>query len=145
MYQVTKTYGHERGLSCCFRQPKADSHCNLLHGYALAFTLVFQSETLNDKNWVIDFGGLKDIESFLKHAFDHTTVIASSDPHIDTFRELQRKGLIDLCVLHAVGCEAFAKYVHDSVSQMLLTMQVHAKLYSVTVAEHGANSATYIG
>lgn len=145
MYQVTKTYGHERGLSCCFRQPKADSHCNLLHGYALAFTLVFQSETLNDKNWVIDFGGFKNIESLLRHAFDHTTVIASDDPHLETFKELQRKGLINLSVLHAVGCEAFAKYTYDLVSQQLEYMNTHAKLHSVTVAEHGANSATYIG
>ncbi|SVB70610.1 uncharacterized protein METZ01_LOCUS223464, partial [marine metagenome] len=28
MYQSTKTYGNEVGLSCCFRQWRADSHCN---------------------------------------------------------------------------------------------------------------------
>ena len=37
MYQSTKTYGNDVGLSCTFRQWKADSHCNKLHGYSLGF------------------------------------------------------------------------------------------------------------
>ena len=41
-YFSTKTYGHERGLSCAFRQPLAlHSHCSLLHGYALSFSFKF--------------------------------------------------------------------------------------------------------
>ena len=39
MYRSTKTYGNERGLSCAFRQWRADSHCNLIHGYSLGFVL----------------------------------------------------------------------------------------------------------
>ena len=36
VWRSTKTYGHEEGLSCCFRQWRAThSHCRLLHGYAL--------------------------------------------------------------------------------------------------------------
>ena len=32
-YFSTKTYGHEEGLSCVFRQPNADhSHCHLPSG-----------------------------------------------------------------------------------------------------------------
>ena len=56
----TKTYGHEEGLSAVFRQPNAThSHCSLLHGYSLGFRLVFSAEVLDDKNWVVDFGGLR--------------------------------------------------------------------------------------
>ena len=34
-YLSTKTYGHNIGLACVFRQPNADhSHCHLLHGYS---------------------------------------------------------------------------------------------------------------
>lgn len=32
LYQSTKTYGHDRGFSCAFRQWRADSHCRLIHG-----------------------------------------------------------------------------------------------------------------
>ena len=55
-YRVTKTYGNERGLSCAFRQWRADSHCNLIHGYSLGFRFVFEAAQLDDRNWVYDFG-----------------------------------------------------------------------------------------
>ena len=41
-WQVTKTYGHDLGLSCCFRQWGASSHCRFLHGYALSFSFTFE-------------------------------------------------------------------------------------------------------
>ena len=66
-YQSTKTYGNDRGLSCCFRQWRADSHCNLLHGYSLGFRFVFEADTLDERNWVYDFGDCKWIKEFLNH------------------------------------------------------------------------------
>src|SRR5215207_8018651 len=78
-YQVTKTYGHERGLSCCFRQPQAQSHCALMHGYAVAVSLTFEAHRL-ENHWVLDFGGLKPVEAWLKWLFDHTLLVACDDP-----------------------------------------------------------------
>ena len=46
MYQSTKTYGNDVGLSCTFRQWKADSHCNKLHGYSLGFRFVFEAQKI---------------------------------------------------------------------------------------------------
>jgi 6-pyruvoyltetrahydropterin/6-carboxytetrahydropterin synthase len=63
-YYSTKHYGHNIGLSAVFRQPNADhSHCHLLHGYSLAFTFTFGCDTLDNKNWAVDFGGLKAAQS----------------------------------------------------------------------------------
>lgn len=144
MYSVTKTYGNERGFSCTFRQHRADSHCNMLHGYALGFELVFASENLDSRNWVIDFGNLKDVEKWLKSQFDHTTVIAHDDPLISTFRELDQANVIDLIILDNVGCEAFAKHVADYIQMRLpLMCDNGAELVSVKVFEHSANAATY--
>ena len=59
MFYSTKTYGHEAGLSCAFRQPGAThSHCSLIHGYALSFSFTFAATELDDKNWAVDFGDL---------------------------------------------------------------------------------------
>jgi len=58
IFRSTKTYNHNEGLSCCFRQWRADSHCKLLHGYALAFKFVFATRELDARNWCYDFGGL---------------------------------------------------------------------------------------
>ena len=91
MYQSIKTYGNERGLSCCFRQHRAHSHCNLLHGYSLGFRFTFEAATLDERNWVYDFGDCKWIKSFLDDTFDHTLVIASDDPELELFKELHEK------------------------------------------------------
>jgi 6-pyruvoyltetrahydropterin/6-carboxytetrahydropterin synthase len=88
-FQSTKTYGTDRGLSCCFRQWKANhSHCSTLHGYSLGFKFVFESETLDEKNWCFDFGGMKPIKAYLDYMFDHTILVAEDDPALETFKAL---------------------------------------------------------
>src|SRR6056300_1676366 len=95
----TKTYGHERGLSCAFRQPNAShSHCSLLHGYALSFRFVFGANELDDKNWVVDFGGLKDLKDWLEKQFDHTVALDESDPMLDMLKQLENWKLADIRV-----------------------------------------------
>lgn len=149
MYKVTKTYGHDLGLSCCFRQHRAESHCAKLHGYAIAVKLEFGSDTLNDKNWVIDFGSMKPIKTFLEKTFDHKTIVAEDDPLLSIFQAAAGGGVMDLVVLPSVGCEMFARYIFDKVSDMLadvwegMNYDGKVKLLSVEVREHGANAASY--
>ena len=72
----TKHYGHNIGLSAVFRQPNADhSHCHLLHGYSLAFTFTFGCDELDNKNWAVDFGGLKPLKKWLEDTFDHKQLL----------------------------------------------------------------------
>lgn len=175
----TKTYGNDRGYSCCFRQWKAThSHCSLMHGYSLGFRFTFEAEQLDERNWVQDFGGLKEIKAWLDTQFDHTTVIAEDDPMLDRFKtmagwsnnpeldgkpdEVQQhphpnQGVIDLRIVPAVGCEAFAQMVYDYVSNWLNQDPTNryttllgdeyprVKLISCEVFEHSGNSAIYEG
>ena len=141
-YYSTKTYGHERGLSCCFRQWRADSHCNMMHGYALAFSFKFEASTLDHNNWVVDFGGLKWLKAWLENQFDHTTLGAQDDPEMETFRMLHDKKLIDMRVIPGVGCEKTAEYVFDHVASQIDSLYAgRVKLISVEVREHPGNSA----
>jgi 6-pyruvoyltetrahydropterin/6-carboxytetrahydropterin synthase len=140
-YQVIKTYGNETGHSCAFRQWRADSHCNLIHGYALGFEITFEAAELNEQNWVIDFGDLGILKQYLKDTFDHTTIIADDDPEHETFLMLQNLNLINLKVMDNVGCEAFAENVFDFCYEKFSSMRVDIK--SVKVFEHGSNSAVF--
>ena len=88
MYRVTKTYGHNLGLSACFRQPLAQSHCRFLHGYAMQFEFVFESKTLNLNNWVTDFGGLKALKEHLCDTYDHKTLISKHDEQLEHFKRM---------------------------------------------------------
>ena len=140
-YRVVKTYGNETGHSCAFRQWRADSHCNLIHGYALGFEITFESSRLNEQNWVIDFGDLGLLKKYLKETFDHTTVIAHDDPEYETFLMLDNLNLIDLRVIDNVGCEAFAEEVFNFCKLHFEDDRV--KVRSVKVFEHGSNSAVF--
>lgn len=146
MFISTKTYDHNEGLSCAFRQWRANSHCNMIHGYAIHVRFVFEADSLDHKNWVVDFGGLKQIKEWLKHNFDHTLAVAQDDPELDTFKMLHEKNLVDLRILPAVGCEAFSKFIFDHVNEKIMQESGgRCRVRSVEVREHAANSAMYEG
>ncbi len=143
-WRSSKTYGHEEGLSCCFRQWRARSHCRLLHGYALSFRLSFASAALDERNWCFDFGGLKPVRAWLHEMFDHTTLIAEDDPALADFQQLAARGLIDLRVLPSVGCEATARQTYDYVSAFVESeTDGRVWLDEVEVREHSGNAAVY--
>jgi 6-pyruvoyltetrahydropterin/6-carboxytetrahydropterin synthase len=129
-YLSTKTYGNDRGLSCCFRQWRSThSHCSLLHGYSIGIKLIFESETLDDRNWVMDFGGLKAFKEWSEWQFDHTTVVGHDDPHLDKFKELAKLGkqaeggVLDLRIVEAVGCEKFSELAYKTMNEILTAFQ----------------------
>ena len=142
-YYSTKTYGHERGLSCAFRQPNAThSHCSLLHGYSLSFKFVFGCSGLDDKNWVVDFGGLKDLKDWLEDNFDHKIAVDEKDPLLDNIRALEEVGLGVIRTMDGVGCEKFALHAFNFANDLVDKMsQGRCWCEEVEVREHGANSA----
>ncbi len=144
-YRSTKTYDHNMGFSCAFRQWRAESHCRLLHGYALSFHFVFASNVLDVRNWVVDFGGLKSLKALLEGTFDHKTVVAKDDPQMAWFLEGERLGTLELVVVDAGGCEKFSELAYKCTKQWLKDAGFGDAIYleSVAVAEHSANSAIY--
>ena len=139
----TKHYGHNIGLSAVFRQPNADhSHCHLLHGYSLAFT--FGCDHLDNKNWAVDFGGLKPLKAWLEDMFDHKVCADNKDPHLMDLFDLQDKGLAEIRVFDGVGAEKFAEHAFNFADK-LIREATDNRCYCVRVecAEHGANSAIY--
>ena len=144
-YQSTKTFGHALGLSACFRQWRAESHCRLLHGYALAVRFVFEAEELDVRNWVVDFGSLKSLKGWLEDTFDHTLLVAEDDPKRLLFEELGHQGLARVVIVPATGCEAFAKLIFECTEVWLASngYSPRCSVKSVEISEHGANSAIY--
>lgn len=144
-FESGKTYTHAQGLSCCFRQWRADSHCKYLHGYSLQVTVTFRSLELDDRNWVMDFGSLKPLKTWLELMFDHKTLIAKDDPHIDFFKSQEFRAVGDLQLVDHVGCEAFAKMISDWLDDYLLRIVGTLDIWveCVEVREHEGNFARY--
>jgi 6-pyruvoyltetrahydropterin/6-carboxytetrahydropterin synthase len=102
---------------------------------------VFESETLDDRNWVMDFGGLKAFKEWADWQFDHTLIVAHDDPHLPFFKEMnnlvtirgdndvestvtqERGGVCDIRIVHGVGCEKFAELVYNTMQDILEAYQ----------------------
>ena len=142
MFESTKTI--ELG-SCAFRQPFAESHCKFLHGYRLIAKFWFKCKELDDNNWVVDFGGLKDLKQIFENQFDHTLCVAGNDPDIEMFKELHDKGICDLRIMErGVGIERTAEWCQVVADEYVRNITDNRCWCSkVEVWEHEKNSAIY--
>lgn len=147
MYVSTKNYGHERGYAVAYRQHRAESHCNQIHGYALAFYFEFESLTLDVRNWTVDFGSLKTLkENLLDYYFDHTMLVAKDDPKLEKFQQMERDGLCKLREFEKVGCEGLSEAIYHYVNDIWIPDngygdRVHCRV--VKVSETPTNSAWF--
>ncbi len=113
-YVSTKEYIDE--FPVAYRQWRADSHCNMNHGYAFSMKFYFGADTLDARNWCADYGGLRELKQTLKDQFDHKTLVAEDDPELDFYKEMQKRGLAKLTILPALGCEALADMLYKYVN-----------------------------
>lgn len=135
--------------SCAFRQPLATpgSKCNFVHGYRLEAKFYFEATSLDERNWVVDFGDLKELKKQLQNQFDHTLCIAGDDPLLDRFKELHKLGGCDLRVMpDGVGIERTAEWCYKAANAYItLRTGGRCRCTKVEVWEHELNSAIYEG
>ncbi|NJO65657.1 MAG: 6-pyruvoyl tetrahydrobiopterin synthase [Richelia sp. RM2_1_2] len=117
-YISTKSYRQLGPVA--YRQWRADSHCNLIHGYALSFHFEFESDTLDVRNWVMDFGGLRPLKDLLEDWFDHTLLLAQDDPNYDDIKRLGELGLAKITEVEKTGCEGIADFLYEYVNTIFL-------------------------
>ena len=132
--------------SCAFRQWKAQhSHCQYIHGYQLKAKFWFGCLVLDDKNWAVDFGGLKDLKKILQKQFDHTVCISEDDPLLDMFKKLNDAGGCDLRIMQGVGIEKTAEWCFNTADKFIKEFSYNrCWVNKVEVWEHSENSAIYI-
>lgn len=151
VYGSTKTYTHSVGLSAAFRQWRAESHCRFIHGYSLEVQVTFESDMLDIRNWVVDFGSLKSFKGWLEDTFDHKLLVAEDDPMRPELEALGQQKmenspwakLADVRLVPATGCEAFSRMIFEYLEGWLVDNGYYPRvtLRKVEVREHGANSA----
>lgn len=114
----TKEYSHLGPVA--YRQWRAQSHCNLVHGYALSFKFYFEADELDAYNWVVDYGGLRPLKDLLEEWFDHTLLVAEDDPDRDAFEMLAQRGLAKITWVEKTGCEGLAEFLYNYVNEYFL-------------------------
>ncbi len=99
------------GYPCSHRQFKDDGHCRWLHGYDRWVEITWAGQR-DERGWVVDFGGLKEIKDALEHQFDHTTLVSPDDPCLPVFKELHLLDAIALRIMDPT-MEGMAQWVAD--------------------------------
>ena len=119
-YKYTSTKEYVDAFPCAYRQWRADSHCNSIHGYSFSIKLFFGTNDLDIRNWVADYGGLKELKKILEEQFDHTLLVAEDDPYIDVFKMVERQNLAKLTILPRLGCESLADYIYKFINTVYI-------------------------
>lgn len=117
-YVSTKEYKHLGPVA--YRQWRADSHCNLIHGYALSFKFYFECDDLDTRNWAMDYGGLRPLKGLLEDWFDHTLLVAEDDPQRGELIRLGELGLAKITEVEKTGCEGLADFLYEYVNTIFL-------------------------
>ena len=117
-YRSTKTY--RQIAPCAYRQWRADSHCNQIHGYAFSFHFEFETDSLDARNWAFDYGGLRPLKDKLEEWFDHTLLVAQDDPHRAELLRLGELGLAKITEVEKTGCEGLADFLYEYINTIFL-------------------------
>lgn len=132
-FTSTKTYVEE--FPVAYRQWRADRKsgktsgvynqeeipgCNAIHGYALSMHFEFTADTLDARNWVMDFGGLRELKEMLTRYFDHTLLVAVDDPERETLLKLHEMGLAKVTEVERTGCEGIADWLYEYVNTIMI-------------------------
>jgi 6-pyruvoyltetrahydropterin/6-carboxytetrahydropterin synthase len=132
------------GFPCTHRQWRAESHCRFVHGYSREFFFEFAANELTKEGWVVDFGGLKKLKSWLENVFDHTFLVAQDDPELEAFKAIDARGAIMLRILPNPGMEGTALYVYEEATKILESLYgKRAWITKVEVRENEKNSAIF--
>jgi len=115
-YKYVSTKEYVDAFPCAYRQWRADSHCNTIHGYAFSMKFYFGTNDLDARNWAMDYGGLRELKKMLEDQFDHTLLVAEDDPELDIYKELQARKLAKLTVLPKLGCEGLSDQLYKFVN-----------------------------
>ena len=93
----------------------------------------------------MDFGGLKDVKKWLDEMFDHTFLVSQDDPYLETFRKLDKDGIVQMRILPNAGMEGTAQFVYEKVNQMIIEKtNKRVWITRVEVRENEKNSAVFI-
>ena len=110
-YRYVSTKEYVDAFPVAYRQWKADSHCNLIHGYSFSMKFYFGTDDLDVRNWAADYGGLKELKEVLQ-----SLLVAKDDPELELYKEMERRNIAKLTILPRLGCEGLADMLYKYVN-----------------------------
>lgn len=140
-YTITKSYNN---LKAAHAQWRHEGHCKRAHGENWTIHITFTTLELDDKNFIVDFGGLRGLRDQLEHYFDHTLLLDEDDPQKTLFDALSEAGRAKIHYLPSASAEGLSKFVFGLSNDYILNFtNGRVWVQEVTVEEDCKNTATY--
>ena len=135
-------------ITTAHRQWRDKGHCSYVHGYGRYVRLTFEASELDERGWVMDFGDLKDVKSWIESEWDHRTLIAADDPVIPELKTLEEVGGINLNILpegYLPGIEESCRYLYDKLNPVIQRKTNNrVEITRVEIWETEKNQAEYV-
>mgnify|MGYP006237836025 FL=1 len=144
-FKSTKRFGP---ITTGHRQWRDKGHCSYVHGYGRYVRLTFEATELDERGWVMDFGDLRDVKSWIESEWDHRTLIAADDPVIPELKILEEVGGIYLNILpegYLPGIEESCRYLYDKLNPIIQRKTNNrVEITRVEIWETEKNQAEYV-
>lgn len=114
----------------------------------MSFHFEFESDTLDARNWVVDYGSLRPLKDLLENWFDHALLVAVDDPHRETLLNLGKLGIAKITEVERTGCEGLADFIYNYVNSCFLSDYGYGDRVwcsKVEVRETASNMAMRVG
>lgn len=140
MLTCTKAY---RDIPFAHRQPGHDGHCSLIHGHNWSIILTFTCRETDENGFVVDFGKLKYLKSWIDDNLGHACLFNEADPEKNAL--LGRFGhLFKAYVLPDSSCEGLAQHIYEVFNQMVREQTGgRVRITQVEIEEDSKNSANF--
>lgn len=136
MYNVLTKIKFEYGHRLIRHQGK----CRHLHGHSGEATIELTAESLNDNDFVMDFGDIKaPLKAWVDEHWDHAYLANEADPLLPVIRE---QGLKVFCFSSEPTAEVIAKCLFDHV-ETIVKLRPGVLLQRVVVQETCSGLAVY--
>lgn len=148
VYKYTSTKEYVDAFPVAYRQWRDDGKCSIVHGYALSIKFYFGADTLDVRNWVQDYGGLRPLKGQLEDWFDHRLLVAVDDPERELLIALHNAKIAKVTEVEKTGCEGIADFLYEYVNTVFLPAYGEDNriwCYKVSVRETQSNVAFRVG
>lgn len=125
------------------RQHQHDGHCALIHGHNWNISITFGCHQTDDNGFVVDFGKLKFLRSWIEENLDHACVLNLDDPIreklVAAAPEVWKILLVKCC-----SCEGIAEHLYHVFDDMVKkNTSGRAFVLAIQVGEDSKNTATF--
>lgn len=140
MLTCSKTY---RDIPFAHRQHRHVGHCAMIHGHNWTISLTFACNETDANGFVVDFGKLQYLKTWIDKHLDHACLLNENDPEKETL--LASSGhLFKPYILPNSSCEGLAQHIFDVFNPMVQKQTAdRAWITQVMIEEDSKNSAMY--